>query len=158
MGLDLLPKACPCDKHQGRTTFPPGFTHAPKDQCPFSEHDLPLGILASCCWLRGQVAARELAALGLDDIAERLYADCDCQGAAALGTRLLEAAAKLEAEHRGRDAKPRGAGWSGRWSEQRKTWDWQKHSSFGEALARVREAADWYGKVGRLGFGVHAWH
>ncbi len=34
---------------------------------------------------------------------------------------------------------------------------YDRYSTFEEALASIREAADWYGLVGTLGYGVYAW-
>ncbi len=34
---------------------------------------------------------------------------------------------------------------------------YDRYSTFEEALASIRQAADWYGLVGTLGYGVYAW-
>lgn len=63
----------------------------------------------------------------------------------------------LEDAHTDIDEKPRGAGWNGEWNDETKQWDWQKYSTFEEAIDEIRIAARWYEKVAELGFGVRAW-
>jgi len=65
---------------------------------------------------------------------------------------------RLESEHQNDAEKPEGVGWDGTLDPKTKRMVWQTHSTFDQALAAIRQAAQWYDKVGRLGYGVHAWH
>lgn len=158
MGLDCFPIPCPCGKHGTNPDIERGLTHLPDAPCPFIGDELPKGFFGTCCWLRGKVAARELDALGLTDLANELYADMTAEEAIPFAQKLRNAADELERQHASDDPKPKGAGWNGTWNEKKKQTVWRKYSTFEEAIARVRDAAVWYEKVGRLGFGVHAWY
>ena len=135
----------------------PGLTHAPDAPCPFKTDDFPIGTLGTCSSPRGKIAAYELDALGETDLCERMYQDMTAAEALAFATELRAAASRLEAEHRDAGTAPRGAGQNGVWDASAKDWVWQDYSTFAKALAAIREAAVWYEKVARLGFGVHAW-
>ncbi len=158
MGLDNYPVRCECGQHSYKDDIPKGFTHRKTEPCPFKNDDFPIGMMGSCCWLRGKVAAHELEALGEDDLSGRMLEDMTAEEALAFADELVAVATRLEAQYAGLSVKPRGTGWNGRWNDERKEWVWGKYSTFEEALASIREAARWYEKVGRLGYGVHAWY
>ena len=159
MGLDNLPEKCGCAKHSYPSNVPDcGATHGPDEPCPFEKDDFPIGMMGTCCSLRGKAAARELEALGEHRLAEAIYRDMTCAKVEVFAKKLREAADRLECRHAGQPTKPTGAGWNGLWVAKKKEWEWQSHSTFEEALAAIREAARWYEKVASLGFGVHAWY
>lgn len=155
MGLDNYP--VPSEGRAYRDGIPEGFTHLPTEPCPFSTDGNPIGMLGSCCWLRGKAAARELSALHEDDLGERMYTNMSADEAISFARALLDAALRLEAKYADRSPKPKGAGWNGTWDLKRGVNVWATYSTFEEALASIREAAVWYEKVGKLGYGVHAW-
>lgn len=158
MGLDNYPVPCPCEGRGTNTTeVPDGLTHPRTAPCPFAEDNLPSGIFGDCCWLRGKAAAHVLDALGEIGLAERMYEDMPCEDAIAFAKTLRDASDRLERQAQRTGKKPRGAGWNGIWDEKTKDIVWQTYSTFEDALAEIRKAASWYEKVGRMGFGVHAW-
>ena len=158
MGLDCLPITSPCWRPDAQRELPEAMTHLPEEPCPFAADDNPIGMLGTCCSLRGKVAAYELDALGEAELCERMYKDMSAEEAIAFAAELFAAADRLEREHAGTPDKPKGAGWDGTYDSERKDWVWQTYSTFEAALASIRQAARWYDKVGRLGFGVHAWY
>lgn len=158
MGLDCYPKACRCSRgKQAATNIPQWMTHPENAPCPFAEDNFPIGMVGTCCSLRGKVAADELEALGEDDLAGRMYEDMTVEEGLAFAEQLRAAADRLEHEHEADATKPKGAGWNGTWDKKRKTWVYQDYSTFEEALAAIREAARWYEKVGKLDFEVTTW-
>jgi hypothetical protein len=158
MGLDNYPVPCECGEHTQARAVPKGFTHRAKEPCPFKEDDFPIGPLGTCCWLRGKAAARELVALSERALSDRMHINMTAEQALDFAKELADAADRLERLHAGRPDEPKGAGWNGTWEPDRKEWVWEMYSTFEEALASIREAARWYEKVGRLGFGVNAWY
>jgi hypothetical protein len=159
MGLDNYPKRCDCSKHSYPSNVPDrGATHGPKEPCPFENEKFPVGMLGTCCALRGKVAAYELEALGEPSLAYRMYEDMSCAEVEAFAEELRETAYRLERRHAGRSAKPNGAGWNGTWNTRKKKVAYYEFSTFEEAIATIREAARWYEKVASLGYGVHAWY
>ncbi len=158
MGLDNYPIRCTCGKHSYSHGIPKGYTHREEEPCPFEQDRFPIGMMGACCWLRGKAAARELEALREGALADRMFQDMTAEEALAFAEQLVDAALRLEGRHAGQPDKPKGAGWNGTWDAERKEWVWETYSTFEEALSQIREAARWYEKVGRLGFGVHAWY
>ena len=158
MGLDNYPKQCGCPKHPYDPNLPEdGATHKPSEPCPFEKDGFPTGMLGTCCSLRGKVAAHELEALGETRVSAHMYKDMSAENAAQFARELRLVADRLEKRHASDAERPKGAGWNGIWNARTKSWEYQKYSTFEDALASVREAARWYEKVAGLGFGVHAW-
>lgn len=158
MGLDNYPVRCACGKHPYDEEIPEGAAHRENEPCPFKDDNFPIGSLGYCCWLRGKVALHELLALGLDDLSSRMYESMTAEEALAFADDLAAAANRLAARYAGKSSKPKGAGRNGRWDEERGETVWGKYSTFKEALASIREAARWYKRVGRLGYGVDTWY
>lgn len=156
MGLDCLPISSPCWTPDAKRELPEAMTHLPEAPCPFAADHNPIWDYGTCCSLRGQIAARELEALGESELCERMYEDMSAEQAIALAVELLVAADRLEREHAGDAEKPTGAAWNCTYDFERMRWVWETHSTFADAIASIRCAARWYDKVGRLGFGVHA--
>lgn len=158
MGLDNYPKQCGCPKHPYDPNLPKdGATHKPGEPCPFEKDDFPTGMLGTCCSLRGKVAADELEALGKTRTSAAMYKDMTAESAALFSRQLRLVADDLEKRYASETERPQGAGWNGLWNAETRSWEYQKYSTFEEALAAIREAARWYEKVSELGFGVHAW-
>ncbi|MBN2561766.1 MAG: hypothetical protein JXQ75_12630 [Phycisphaerae bacterium] len=159
MGLDNYPKRCDCPKHSYPSNVPDfGATHGPDEPCPFEKDNFPIGMVGTCCSLRGKAAAHELEALGENRLSERMYEDMSAEEAEEFAEELRGAGDRLERENAGKADKPKGAGWNGIWNNRKKEWEYQTYSTFEEALATIREAARWYEKVAKLGYGVHAWY
>lgn len=155
MGLDLYPKRILAldkdDEHVWRT-------HAADVPCPFKDDEFPIGMLGTCCALRGKIAAYELAALAEHDLHDRMYEDMTAAEALAFASELRHAADRLAARRRAPNTPPPGVDDDGVEDASADARVFQTGSTFAESLAAVRQAADWYEKVARLGFGVHAWY
>lgn len=158
MGLDCLPVSCDLRREPGQESLSCNMTHLPDEPCPFEADENPIGILGTCCSLRGKVAAFELDALGEDRLCAAMYKDMTASEAIAFAAELNEAASRLESEHAGKKRKPKGAAWGQNWDPVEKKWVGGTHTTFDEALSAIRQAARWYDKVGRLGCSVHAWY
>ena len=156
MGLDLLPRTCPCPKH-GALTAPEGLTHAEDATCPFDTDDFPKRMLGTCCSIDGKTISRELEALGEHELADRVYADMTHEEALAFAQELRDAVERLERAHGSKKRKPKGAGFNGHFDRDKRGVVWSKYSTFEEALAAIRQAIAWYEKTSTLGFGVDAW-
>lgn len=155
MGLDNYPYQCPDESHGHTKEIPDGFIHPKGQPCPLQ--NFSKGIFGNCCWLRGKIAANELDALGEVELGERMYSDMTCEEATTFAGELRAAADRLQTQHRDASEKPKGAGWGGTWNPEKQTWTWETYSTFDEALASVREAAEWFERVGTSGFGAVAW-
>ena len=154
MGLDLFPRR----KTDPDATKATGRTHRADEPCPFASDDFPLASTGTCCSLRGKMAAENLYALGALDVCGLLHEDLDADRTLHVAARLRGAADHLEQRYEGQSEKPSGASFGGKIIAETGEFIPWPQPSFEEAIASIREAADWYEKVGRLGFGVHAWY
>lgn len=133
------------------------MTHAKGTPCPFAPDNFPIGPLGTCCSLRGKAAADNLDAFDEKALHRLMHVDLHDEQALALAKELRKAADRLEQRYAGQTDKPKGYSAGGTIDAATgKITPWPR-PSFEEAIASIREAADWYEKVGRLGFGVHAW-
>jgi hypothetical protein len=87
-----------------------------------------------------------------------MYEDMTAEEALSFADELRAAADRLEQQHANDNPKPHGVGTDGRYDEEKREYVWTKFSTFEQALARIRQAAAWYEKVARLGYGVHTWY
>ena len=156
MGLDLLPRRS--NRLDETVAVPPGMTHRAHAPCPFANDGFPLGPMGTCCSLRGKVAAENLDALGEHDDCKRMHESMDAAEALQFAATLRATASRLEQRHAGQKEKPTGGARGGMIDADTGEFTPWPQPSFEEALASVLQAADWYEKVGRLGFGVHAWY
>lgn len=134
------------------------MTHADDAPCPFASDGFLTGLLWTCCSLHGKVAAANLDALGEHDAYARMHEDMGAAEALRFAATLRETAGRLEQRQARQAEKPKGTrcgGVVGADSGEFTPWP---APPFEEALASIRQAADWYEKVARLGFGVHAWY
>lgn len=157
MGLDLLPRPCWCRLHGNFGKEPLGYTHLEAAPCPFASSHFPIGMLATCCSLRGKVAAAELDAFGENAVAARMFEHMTAEAALAFAQTIRRAADRIEAQRANDNPKPRGAGQVLMLNAETGDIRYDRYSTFEEALASIRQAADWYGLVGTLGYGVYAW-
>lgn len=135
--------------------IPVGFTHSVGAPCPFADDD-PLWLPRTCCSLRGHIIAGQLKAFGKSDEAGSFYSDMTSAEAIAFAQRLRNVADDVEKRYAKCEEKPHGAVSWVEWNEERGEWDVKSYSTFEEALTLIRRAADWYEKVGELGFCVYA--
>ncbi len=114
--------------------------------------------MGTCCSLRGKVAAENLEALGEKALYDLMHVDLPEEQCLALAKELRRAADRLELRYQHLMGKPEGMSQGGTINaDTGEITPWPR-PSFEEAIASIREAADWYEKVSRLGFGAHAWY
>lgn len=156
MGLDNYPVRCGCGKHTYRRGMSlRGFAHLEKEECPYEGDSFDHGI--ACCWLRGSAAAFELQALGNEDLAGRVRNDMTAEEALAFAGELWRFADEQEKLFSGKEPKPRGAWWKAMSIDRGNVRISEGYATFEHAIARIRNAASWFEKTSRLGFGVGTW-
>ena len=113
------------------------------------------GIYPCECSLWAEDAARELDAVGEGGLSKRMYQDMTHREASTFGEELRAAADRLQARFAGTPEH----GDAERSRSQDKDENEQIHGrvTIDHALAEIRAAARWYERVGKLGFGTHAW-
>lgn len=155
-----MPRACGDLTHRHSGAFPAGLIHAETEPCPFADEGFVTGMFATCCSLRGKAAAYELAALGETELSDAMYSNMTCEAALEFALRLRACADRLQRTYVHPTDKPHGADWGGcrRNPTTGALEEYHDYTTFEDALARIREAARWYEKIGLLGFGVDAWY
>ncbi len=136
--------------------MPIGLTHREADPCPFEKDRFPQTDLGNCCTLYAEPAYLELKALGLRDLAADMRDPISAEDAIGLASMLRKAVRGQEVEYSEKDVKPHGRGIAGHVDDASGQFVWTRFTTFEDALACIRQAADWYEKVGTLGFGVNA--
>lgn len=162
MGLELFPKACPCNEHKGEQDCPVGMTHSFGGPCPvLVEGDRCYWVTRgghpiTCCWFPGDAAVLNLDAIGRHDLAQRVAHDMTCAEARRFSEALEVAANDLGRHAAGRGAPRGGPGWAvsyeddGRWVSAIPSDGWSPE----EAGDFVCELARWYREVALAGCGV----
>lgn len=112
--------------------------------------------MGTCCALKWDEVEHDLNALGEGDFVHRMYRDMAAEEARVFADELCTAAARLEQQHSNNISKSQGAGYNGHYDKKKRATLWTNYTAFEQALASVREAARWYEKVAKLGYGVHA--
>lgn len=154
MGLDLLPRQ---HSYSTKDELPRGMTHPARTPCPFDYDHFPISPRGTCCALRGKVAADNLGALGELDLVHAMHTDMTMREGNRFATRLRDTADRIEQRYAGQMDKLVELASGGTIDARTgKLIPWPR-PSFEEAIASIREAADWYDKVAFLGFDVHAW-
>lgn len=156
MTLDNLPIPCGCGKHSEAWSFSVRGIHPSGKLCPIQIEDFPGGLLSTCRPLRGSQVVRKLAALGAEGLAYEMLEDMSCEEALDFACRLRKTADHLESEHQGDAEKSERPYRTTGKKPMKKDCPWGTHTNLDESLAKIREAAQWYEKVSRLGYGVHA--
>jgi hypothetical protein len=158
MGLHLYPVRCGCPEHPLDPNLPDeDTTHQPDEPCPFdnfpfdSADDRP-----SCCSLSGQIAARELQALGEMELSDRMYKDMTAEEASSFSDELWDTAKRIEKEARRKLRKPKDESWNGSRKVPVKNWVYRDERAFEEAIDSLLQAASWYEELGDRGYGVGA--
>ena len=156
MSLDLLPRRnTPSDTPD---TLPRGMTHPAGTLCPFASDGFPISPTGTCCSLRGQVAVESLDALGEAELASFLDKDLLAETTPFLVSSLRAVARRFERTYRDGWELLKDARLGKRINPATGAITPWPDPAFEAAMASIRQAADWYEKVGRLGFDVHARH
>lgn len=146
------------DMHPGTDDLPFGMTHPNDTPCPFANDDLPRGYINTCCSLCTTSAAEALCTLGRPVIERFLRGSLPIDALPTIAQELRQAADSIEqryVEPTDRDGVAQPGGIID--IETGNLTPWSRHR-LDEALASIRQAADWYQKVEALGFDVEAWY
>ena len=154
MGLDCIPKPYPCKIAGKAKLTKEGKIDCDRTTwCPFRQRNFSHGVLATYCWYRGKIIARELEAIGEAELAERCYQEMSQEEALQFADELEKVKEGIE-----RRQKVKGAGWNGHWDSQKKRYKWETYSDKQAVLEAIEEAIEWYRKVAELGCGVDTWY
>lgn len=136
--------------------LPLGQIHAGDTSCPFADDSLPGGG-ATCCSFSTEFAVKALYEFGKVELIKALRKDLDADDAVALARDLRRCADLLDRRYVPPKDTEDGTQTGGVMNPATGVFTPWTPLAFETALASIRQAADWYEKVGKLGFGVHVW-
>ncbi len=131
-------------------------THEVGAPCPFTSDSSPYG--PRCCSLDGDALRNAIQAFGEDDCAEILSSGIELNAThtSLFSVLLRSLVERIEYQYEGQPKWNGGhrVAWLNLYTGKRTPWPPEAV----EMLTTMRTAADWFEKVGRLGFGVRAKH
>ena len=136
--------------------LPLGQTHADDADCPFANDSLANGG-TTCCSFNTELAVKALYEFGKVDLAKALRRGLDGDDAVDLARDLRRSADTLDARYIQPEDGEDGAQTGGLTNLATGVFTPWSRLAFESALTSIRQAATWYEKVGKLGFGVHVW-
>ena len=143
---------------EGSDELPFGMTHPNDTPCPFAGDNLPVGYINTCCSFNTEGAAKHLTTLGHVALSKLLHEELEAEKLPCVAKELRRAADEVDERYvQPMDTfdDPILGGITGVVKER---FNPGLRPAFEAALASIRQTADWYEKVGRLGFGVKAWY
>ncbi len=153
MELILLPRQD--SQLEPRDELLPGMTHPTGTPCPFADDGLPLGAGRTCCSMDATRAYRTLDALGEAGVA-RIVRDClETSNIHSLTPFVRMVLREAESTYAWHHAELEARSSEGQSELGAEVLGWSA-DEFDEAITSARKLPDWYEKVARLGFWVHA--
>ena len=160
MGLDNIPDPYPCagKKITLRTKDDKLDCNAmiEKKVCFFYDSKHAVGIFGTNCWYRGKVIARELEALGYENLADEFYQDKK-------NNELPEIKSELESILNSLDSLPeeekknlKGAGYNGHFKNG--NFIWETYSNYDDITNELKDVIKWLEILIKNECGFRAWY
>jgi hypothetical protein len=137
--------------------LPFGMTHPNDTPCPFADDTLPVGFINTCSF-NTEVAVETLVSFEEFALASLLKAETDVERMPFVAKELRRAVSRLEVQYVEPTDTPDGPRTGGFLTVVTEKFIPQSRLPFETALTSLLRAADWYEKVGSLGFGVTVWY
>lgn len=138
--------------------LPFGMTHPNDTPCPFAADDLPRGFINTCCSCRTAEAIDAFVKYDLLGYARLLEETLNAEQVRDFAGQLRLAADTLEEQYTEPEESSADRGSGGVTLVVTGRFIPCSRHRFEQELASIRKVADWYEKLGRLGFGVSPWY
>jgi hypothetical protein len=138
--------------------LPFGMAHPNDTPCPFANDDLPCGYINTCCSFNTEGVVETLRAFGKLGLVKFLTEDLNIDSVLVVAKELRRSADWMESRYEKPILRPDGSHVGGFTNLVTGEFNPRLRSAFEAEVASIRKAADWYEKVGKLGFGVHVWY
>lgn len=159
MGLDNIPEPYPCVNKETtiRTQDDKLDCETMRNQgvCPVLNHNHPIGILGTYCWLRGKVISYELEALGYSDLADEFYCDKSADEIEPLLEILKEVYEKIKKLQNENGKSIKGAGWNGTFKDGK--FEYKNYSTYEEIVVEFENTIKWLEMLMDNNCGFRAW-
>ena len=160
MGLDNIPEPYPC---AGKET-----TIRTKDDkidctkmiekkvCPFYDSQHAVGMFGTNCWYRGKAIARELEALGYEDLSNEFYQEKDSDELPELKKNLENLLNEFDLMSEDEKKNLKGAGWNGRYENDK--FIWETYSNHEDVTREIKDVINWLDVLIKNECGFRAWY
>lgn len=160
MGLDNIPNPYPC---VGKDT-----TIRTKDDklnynamienkvCPFYNSNHAIGIFGTNCWYRGKAIARELEALGYDNLSNEFYQDKESDELPELKSELESILNNLDSLPEEEKKNLKGAGCNGHYENNKLVWE--TYSNCEDIKKEFKDVINWLDILIENECGFNAWY
>ncbi len=152
----LVPRQQDCLAIHDKLPF--GMTHPNDTPCPFADDTLPAGFINTCCSFNTNVAVTNLVSFEEFALANLLQTEMDVERMPFVAKELRRAVSRLERRYVEPTDTPDGPRAGGFLTVVTEKFTPQPLLVFETALTSLLLAAEWYEKVGLLGFGVTVWY
>lgn len=157
MGPLLLPRQQ--TTIEGSDPIPFGQTHPSDAPCPFVNDPRPSGFINTCCSIYAESVVKFLDTYGNKTLARVLrLKEFDAEKLPFVAKELRKAAAEVEARLVDAPDVVCGSSTSRMIDVVTDKYADMDRSTFDTGLASIYALADWYEKVGQLGFGIERWY
>ncbi len=141
-----------------KDALPFGMAHPNDTPCPFADDKRPVGYINTCCSFNTAQVVESLLDFGKLGLAKLLTEDLSVSSTLVVAGELRRSAEWANGRYEEPTDEPDTSETGGFTNLATGEFIPRVRFEFDEALALIRQAADWYEKVGKLGFGVHAWY
>lgn len=143
---------------EGADELPFGMTHPNDTPCPFANDNLPVGYINTCCSFNTEAASKHLVTLGNVTLAELLHMELVTEKLPYVAKELRRTADAFDERYVQPMDTYDDPVLGGITDTVKERFNSCLRPAFEAALASIRQAADWYEKIGRLGFDVGVWY
>ena len=152
----LIPRRKDCLDAKG--SWPFGMTHLNDTPCPFANERLPVGFINTCCSFNMEVVAESLISFGNLSLAKLLLEELAADRLPLVVKELRRVAYGLKDRYVEAADMPDGSRTDGIINLVTEELTPCPRPTFDATVASILQAADWYEKVGDLGFDVVVWY
>lgn len=123
--------------------------------CPFYNSEHAVGMFGTNCWYRGKVIARELEAIGHDDLSNEFYQDKESHELPELKSELESILNNLDSLPEEEKKNIKGSGWNGHFENNKLVWE--TYSNYDDIKKEFRDVINWLDILIENECGFRAW-
>ena len=160
MGLDNIPNPYPCvGKEMTIRTKDDKLdcdSMIEREICPFYDSKHAIGMFGTNCWYRGKVIARELEAIGYENLGDEFYQDKESNELPELRSNLESILNNIDSLPEGEKMNLKGAGWNGHFEKDELIWE--TYSNYDDITRELKDVINWLDILIENGCGYKAWY
>ena len=159
MGLDNIPDPYPCAGKETTIRTKDDKLDCTvmieKEICPFYDSKHAVGMFGTNCWYRGKSIARELEALGHENLSNEFYQDKESNELPELKSELEDILNNLDSLPEQEKKNLKGAGWNGHYENNKLIWE--TYSNYEDITNEFKDVINWLNILIKNECGFRAW-